>query len=259
MDDDDLRRGQPTVHMAFDEATRHPRRRQPADATPSTSSPTPETALSDAAQADAGAGAGARRRHRRHGRRPGARPRRRETGARTRPGIVTLQAMKTGALIRFACEAGADRCRRADAERERLAAVRRDDRPCLPARRRPARPHCRCRDHGQGNRQGRRARQGHAGGAARHRHGREAKLAEHVKEAEAYLAPYGERRHHSLIQPLASLPDARAEKASPAQYFRQQSALIGRRSLVERAEHGRQATRSRCIPTEQETQACMRS
>ncbi|GAA4172261.1 polyprenyl synthetase family protein [Shinella granuli] len=105
MDDDDLRRGQPTVHIAFDEAAAilagdslltlafdivaAPETRLP-DAT--------KTALVLALARAAGIGgmAGGQ-----------ALDLAAETDAPDEAGIVTLQKMKTGALLRFACEAGA--------------------------------------------------------------------------------------------------------------------------------------------------------
>ena len=105
MDDDDLRRGQPTVHVAFDEAAAilagdslltlafdivaAPETRLP-DAT--------KTALVLALARAAGIGgmAGGQ-----------ALDLAAETDAPDEAGIVTLQKMKTGALLRFACEAGA--------------------------------------------------------------------------------------------------------------------------------------------------------
>ena len=105
MDDDALRRGQPTVHIAFDEAAAilagdslltlafdivaAPETRLP-DAT--------KTALVLALARAAGIGgmAGGQ-----------ALDLAAETSAPDENGIVTLQAMKTGALLRFACEAGA--------------------------------------------------------------------------------------------------------------------------------------------------------
>jgi len=105
MDDDDLRRGQPTVHVAFDEAAAilagdslltlafdtvaAPETRLP-DAT--------KTALVLALSRAAGLGgmAGGQ-----------ALDLAAERVAPDEDGIVTLQAMKTGALLRFACEAGA--------------------------------------------------------------------------------------------------------------------------------------------------------
>ena len=119
MDDDDLRRGQPTVHRAFDEATAilagdglltlafdilaSGESRMPAAARTSSSSP--------ASRAPPGSAAW-----------PAVR---RSTSplAATPPdetGIITLQAMKTGALIRYACEAGAIAGSASPAERERL-------------------------------------------------------------------------------------------------------------------------------------------
>ena len=120
MDDDDLRRGQPTVHVAFDEATAilagdslltlafdiaaAPETRLP-DAT--------KTALVLALARAAGIGGMA------GGQMLDLAA---ETTAPGEAGIVTLQAMKTGALLRFACEAGAIL---ADAPREERLALRR--------------------------------------------------------------------------------------------------------------------------------------
>ncbi|MGX5845700.1 polyprenyl synthetase family protein [Mesorhizobium sp. PL10] len=119
MDDDDLRRGQPTVHKAFDEATAilagdalltlafdilaDEATALPADR---------RVALVLALARSAGAGG--------------------MVGGQTldldaernRPdeaGIIRLQAMKTGALIRFACEAGAIIAGAALQDRDRLA------------------------------------------------------------------------------------------------------------------------------------------
>ncbi|WP_421590128.1 polyprenyl synthetase family protein [Shinella sp. M27] len=105
MDDDDLRRGQPTVHIAFDEA---------AAILAGDSLLTlafdivaaPETCLPDATKtalilalaraAGIGGMAGGQMLDLAA-----------EKVAPDEGGIVTLQAMKTGALLRFACEAGA--------------------------------------------------------------------------------------------------------------------------------------------------------
>lgn len=105
MDDDDLRRGQPTVHVAFDEAAAI----LAGDslltlafdivAAPETRLPgTAKTALVLALARAAGIGgmAGGQ-----------ALDLAAERQAPDEDGIVTLQAMKTGALLRFACEAGA--------------------------------------------------------------------------------------------------------------------------------------------------------
>jgi farnesyl diphosphate synthase len=105
MDDDDLRRGQPTVHVAYDEATAIL-----AGDTLLTLAfdiiAAPETVLADriktelvlalARAAGIGGMAGGQ-----------ALDLAAEKNAPGEAGIVTLQAMKTGALIRFACEAGA--------------------------------------------------------------------------------------------------------------------------------------------------------
>jgi farnesyl diphosphate synthase len=119
MDDDDLRRGQPTVHKAFDEATAI----LAGDSLLAFAFDViaaPETALPAAVKAELvlglarASGLGGM------------------TGGqaldllaeREKPdeaGIVRLQAMKTGALIRFACEAGAIVGQASPTDRERLA------------------------------------------------------------------------------------------------------------------------------------------
>lgn len=119
MDDDDLRRGQPTVHKAFDEATAI----LAGDALltlafdiladEATPLPAEHRALLVLALARA-AGAGGM---------VGGQVLDIEA-ERKRPdeaGIIRLQAMKTGALIRFACEAGAILAGASPADRERLA------------------------------------------------------------------------------------------------------------------------------------------
>ncbi len=105
MDDDDLRRGQPTVHIAFDEATAI----LAGDALLTLAFDiiaAPETPLADrdkvalvlALSRAAGMGGmvGGQ-----------ALDLAAEKDQPDEAGIITLQAMKTGALIRFACEAGA--------------------------------------------------------------------------------------------------------------------------------------------------------
>ncbi|WP_425349754.1 polyprenyl synthetase family protein [Manganibacter manganicus] len=120
MDDDDLRRGQPTVHRAFDEATAI----LAGDALltlafdllagRSTDTLMPQNRLDLVAGLARAAGLG--------GMVGGqmldiqAEERRPEEA-----GIIRLQAMKTGALIRFACEAGAILAAAPPADRERLA------------------------------------------------------------------------------------------------------------------------------------------
>jgi farnesyl diphosphate synthase len=119
MDDDDLRRGQPTVHKAFDEATAI----LAGDALltlafdiladEATVLPAERRAMLVLALARA-AGAGGM---------VGGQMLDLEA-ERNRPdeaGIIRFQAMKTGALIRFACEAGAIIAGASPEDRERLA------------------------------------------------------------------------------------------------------------------------------------------
>jgi farnesyl diphosphate synthase len=119
MDDDDLRRGQPTVHKAFDEATAI----LAGDALltlafdiiadEATALPADRRAALVLALARA-AGTGGM---------VGGQMLDLEA-ERSRPdeaGIIRLQAMKTGALIRFACEAGAIVAGAPSDDRERLA------------------------------------------------------------------------------------------------------------------------------------------
>jgi farnesyl diphosphate synthase len=119
MDDDDLRRGQPTVHKAFDEATAI----LAGDALLT-------LAFDIVADGDADAAMARRRlelvaglaRAAGLGGMAGGQALDLEA-ERARPdeaGIITLQAMKTGALIRLACEAGAIVGAAAPADRERL-------------------------------------------------------------------------------------------------------------------------------------------
>ena len=118
MDDDDLRRGQPTVHIAYDEAAAI----LAGDslltlafdivAAPETRLPdTTKTALILALARAAGIGgmAGGQ-----------VLDLAAEKHAPDEDGIVTLQAMKTGALLRFACEAGAIIAGASDDERRAL-------------------------------------------------------------------------------------------------------------------------------------------
>jgi farnesyl diphosphate synthase len=120
MDDDDLRRGQPTVHKAFDEATAI----LAGDSLLTYAFDivaAPETDVPDAARAElvlalaraAGAGgmAGGQ-----------ALDLAAENEAPDEAAIMTLQAMKTGALLRFACEAGAIIAGSGSKDRKRLQA-----------------------------------------------------------------------------------------------------------------------------------------
>ena len=119
MDDDDLRRGQPTVHKAYDEATAI----LAGDclltlafdiiADEATAlAPERRVALVSALARAAGAGgmAGGQ-----------ALDLQAQLSRPDEAGIITLQAMKTGALIRFACEAGAIIAGAPPSDRERLA------------------------------------------------------------------------------------------------------------------------------------------
>ncbi|XXB69935.1 polyprenyl synthetase family protein [Mesorhizobium sp. RIZ17] len=119
MDDDDLRRGQPTVHKAFDEATAILAGDAlltlafdiiAGEATALSAERRATLVLALARAAGAGGMVGGQMLD--------------LEAERKRPdeaGIITLQAMKTGALIRFACEAGAIVAGAPPADRERLA------------------------------------------------------------------------------------------------------------------------------------------
>jgi farnesyl diphosphate synthase len=119
MDDDDLRRGQPTVHKAFDEATAI----LAGDALltlafdiiagEATTLPAERRAalvLALARAAGAGGMVGGQKLDLEA-----------EQAPPDEAGIIRLQAMKTGALIRFACEAGALIAGAPAEDRERLA------------------------------------------------------------------------------------------------------------------------------------------
>lgn len=118
MDNDDLRRGLPTVHVAFDDATAILAGDTlltmafeiiAAPQTPTDDGRKAALVLSLARAAGIGGMAGGQAL---------------DLAAETEPpdetGIITLQAMKTGALLRFACEAGAV-----------LADASEEDRECL--------------------------------------------------------------------------------------------------------------------------------
>ena len=215
MDDDDLRRGQPTVHRAFDEATAILAGDSLLTFAFDILAARGEPACRPPARLELVAGTGARRRHRRHGRRPGARPRRREASPPDEAGIITLQAMKTGALIRYACEAGAI-AGGAPAARPRAArasSARRSGSPSsspticstcrpTPARwaRRPARtpPPARRR-----------------WSRCTARTGRERQLAGLVEQAQALLEPFGERAR-LLRRAAAFIADRGADAALQA-------------------------------------------
>ncbi|MBB3542862.1 MULTISPECIES: polyprenyl synthetase family protein [unclassified Rhizobium] len=190
MDDDNLRRGKPTVHIAYDEATAilagDSLLTYAFDIIAS-----PETVLPDKAKvtltlalaraAGIGGMAGGQ-----------ALDLAAEKQAPDEQGIVTLQAMKTGALIRFACEAGAiiagasseDRVRlRQFGERIGLTFQLADDILDLTSDAAT-----------MGKATGKDAGRGKGTLVAMHGMAwAEAKLAEQVLAAEALVAPYSER------------------------------------------------------------------
>ncbi|PWK76380.1 polyprenyl synthetase family protein [Aminobacter sp. AP02] len=119
MDDDDLRRGQPTVHKAFDEASAilagdglltHAFDIIADEATPLPAERKVALVLALARAAGPGGMVGGQ-----------ALDLDAERNKPDEAGIIRLQAMKTGALIRFACEAGAMLAGASTDERERLA------------------------------------------------------------------------------------------------------------------------------------------
>jgi farnesyl diphosphate synthase len=120
MDDDALRRGQPTVHIAYDEATAilagdalqtlaFDLIADDATALPDGAKVSLIRALARASGLGGMAGGQALDLAAEH-------------EAPDEAGIVTLQAMKTGALLRFACEAGAIAAGAGRADVERLSA-----------------------------------------------------------------------------------------------------------------------------------------
>jgi farnesyl diphosphate synthase len=125
MDDDDLRRGQPTVHRAFDEATAILAGDSLLTLAFDILSDVPPAAPREAATAAARQLELVRGLARAAG--PGgmaggqALDLQAEKAAPDEAGIITLQAMKTGALIRYACEAGAIVANASPADRERLS------------------------------------------------------------------------------------------------------------------------------------------
>lgn len=118
MDDDDLRRGKPTVHIAYDYATAilagDGLLTYAFDIIASDETDLPDSAkvalvLALSRAAGIGGMAGGQ-----------ALDLAAETSAPDEAGIIELQAMKTGALIRFACEAGAIIAQRPAEDRQRL-------------------------------------------------------------------------------------------------------------------------------------------
>ncbi|PZU22987.1 MAG: farnesyl-diphosphate synthase [Shinella sp.] len=118
MDDDDLRRGQPTVHIAFDEATAILAGDGlltlafdiiAAPETPLADREKTQLVLALSRAAGMGGMVGGQ-----------ALDLAAEKDRPDEQGIVTLQAMKTGALIRFACEAGAILSAASTEDRQRM-------------------------------------------------------------------------------------------------------------------------------------------
>ncbi len=119
MDDDDLRRGQPTVHKAFDEAAAilagdslltYAFDIVASDETDLDASIRVQLVSALARASGLGGMAGGQ-----------ALDLMAATSKPDEAGIITLQAMKTGALIRFACEAGAIIAGASREDRERMA------------------------------------------------------------------------------------------------------------------------------------------
>ncbi len=119
MDDDDLRRGQPTVHKAFDEAAAilagdslltYAFDIISSDETDLDATTRVQLVSALARASGLGGMAGGQ-----------ALDLMAETSKPDEAGIITLQAMKTGALIRFACEAGAIIASASTEDRERMA------------------------------------------------------------------------------------------------------------------------------------------
>ena len=174
MDDDDLRRGRPTAHKAFDEATAilagdglltlafdilaRPETHPDADV---------RLELVSALARAAGLGGmvgGQMLDLAAEGRFDRSPPRLGEAD------VKTLQAMKTGALLAVRLRRGRDPRQGRHRQTERARPLWLDARRSVPDRRRPARPRGRSRDRRQGHRQGRRRQQGDARRRARGRH-----------------------------------------------------------------------------------------
>ncbi len=192
MDNDDLRRGQPTVHKAFDEWTAI----LAGDALLTLAF---EIAARPQTHPDAGVRAELARvlAHAAGGRGMVLgqmldleAEKRGEPARMSAAHVRRLQALKTGALIAAACEAGAVMAgRRRRAAREHCGATAKIWGSRF-RRRRPARCARRCRGDGQGDRQGQCRRQGDARRPHRHRRNA-AQLAAAVANAERELEQFG--------------------------------------------------------------------
>ena len=173
MDNDDLRRGQPTAHKAFDEATailagdglltfafdilsRHETHADPRVRI--------ELVMALARASGVGGMAGGQMLD------LAAEGRFVQSRARlefSEKDVRTLQAMKTGALLRFACQAGGILAAASPEQRAALERYGISGRPGVPDRRRSLGSRRRSGAGRQTDRQGRRRRQGHPGQRAR--------------------------------------------------------------------------------------------
>ena len=160
MDDDDLRRGRPTAHSTFDEATAI----LAGDALLTLAF---EILAASATAADGGVRAalcaGLARASGLAGMVGGQTldlAAERATAPLDGAAIAELQAMKTGALLSFSVQAGGLIAGAPDSARAPLETLRRRARRGVPDRRRPARRRGRRGDAGQARRQGRRPQQG---------------------------------------------------------------------------------------------------
>ena len=166
MDDDDLRRGRPTTHRAFDEATAI----LAGDALQALAFEIlADPATDPIAEARVALCMGLARAIGLAGMVGGQMldiDAEQSTAPLSVEEIKRLQAMKTGALIRFSVEAGTRLAGAGATARAALASLRACDRRRVSDRRRHSRRGKRCGDARQTRRQGRRAEQGHPGWSA---------------------------------------------------------------------------------------------
>ena len=177
MDNDDLRRGQPTAHKKFDEATAilagdglltfafDILSRQETHADPRVRV---ELVMALARASGVGGMAGGQMLDLAA---EGRFVQNRAVLEFSENDVRTLQAMKTGALLRFACEAGGILAAAKPEQRAALERYGSGGRPGVPDRRRSARSRRRSGAGRQIDRQGRRGRQGHHGQRAWRAHG----------------------------------------------------------------------------------------
>ena len=167
MDNDDLRRGQPTAHKKFDEATAilagdgllTLRLRHAGAARDASESRRCASSWSRRSRAPPGSAAWSA------GRCSISPPKAAFDGGKVQKlgdaDVKLLQAMKTGALLRFGCLAGAILGEATPRAARGARPLRHAARRSVPDRRRSARRRRRCRDRRQGDRQGRGRRQRH--------------------------------------------------------------------------------------------------